>query len=71
MQKLICGVCLVLLLAGNAMAADKTSPLKSEKEKLSYAMGLDLASTSRAWARILISKCCRRAWKMPIREKSH
>jgi FKBP-type peptidyl-prolyl cis-trans isomerase len=44
MQKIVCGICLVLLLAGNALAADKASPLKSEKAKLSYAMGLDLGN---------------------------
>ena len=44
MQKIVCGVCLVFLLAGSAVAADKASPLKSEKQKLSYAMGLDLGN---------------------------
>jgi len=44
MQKIISGVCLVFLLAGSAVAADKSSPLQDEKQKLSYAMGLDLGN---------------------------
>ena len=44
MQKIVSGICLVLLLASSAVAADEASPFKSEKEKLSYAMGLDLGN---------------------------
>lgn len=40
------GVCLlgVLMITGTAIAADKPLELKSEKERLSYAMGLDLGN---------------------------
>ena len=44
MRKIVCGVCLLFLLVGNALAATETTPLKGEKEKLSYAMGLDLGN---------------------------
>ena len=44
MQKISCGICLVLLVATTALSADKASEFKNEQQKLSYAMGLDLGA---------------------------
>ncbi len=44
MQKISCGICLVLLVATTAFSADKASEFKNEQQKLSYAMGLDLGA---------------------------
>jgi FKBP-type peptidyl-prolyl cis-trans isomerase len=44
MQKIVIGLIGVLLMAGTVIAADKAVELTSEKQKLSYAMGLDLGA---------------------------
>jgi len=44
MRKIVIGLIGVLLMAGTVTAADKAVELKSEQQKLSYAMGLDLGA---------------------------
>lgn len=44
MKKIVIGLFGVLLITGPAIAADKAVELKTDEQKLSYAMGLDLGS---------------------------
>ncbi len=44
MKKIVIGLIGVLLVTGTAFAAEKATELKTEEQKLSYAMGLDLGS---------------------------
>ncbi len=44
MKKIVIGLAGVLLITGTAFAAEKSTELKTEEQKLSYAMGLDLGS---------------------------
>ena len=44
MKKIVIGLVGVFLVTGTALAAEKATELKTEEQKLSYAMGLDLGS---------------------------
>jgi len=44
MKKIVIGLIGVLLVTGTAFASEKATELKTEEQKLSYAMGLDLGS---------------------------
>ena len=44
MKLAVCAVFSLMLIAGSAVASDPVTELKTEKQKLSYALGLDLGS---------------------------
>jgi FKBP-type peptidyl-prolyl cis-trans isomerase FklB len=46
-MKFVCTLALAVLLAGNVFAAEEENPLKTDKDKVSYSIGLDIGQSLR------------------------